>query len=150
MGSYGKSANPNLTWVNWGKVQSQIDAAKGVQHPKGPHRMSPGLTYTIAGTIADPRPTTLRDGRPMVRFTLRRKEMAIEALPLECVAFGRAAERLADFVRENGIENPVCLIGQYQLRGEDYSFRVMQSRLPTLGLALSNAVRFPQGFRHCS
>jgi len=141
----------NTTWINWSKVSQQVDAASGVKHaPLGPHRMRPGLTYTLAGNLADIRTNQTRTGCSMLRCVLRRKEMQVEAQPLECIAFAGAADHITDFVARYGADQPICLIGEYQLRNGTYRFQVSRSRLPTLHLAIHSAVRLAENFQHCS
>lgn len=143
----------NTTWTNWPMVLAKIEADKGVEPaPRGPHGMREGLTYTVAGNIAGAQPGRTRHGNPVVRFSLRRKAMEREIEPLPCIAFSGAAERLADFVRTHGPDQPVCLIGRYERekQGDGWRFLVAQSRLPTLHLAINNAVRLGERFEHCS
>ena len=141
----------NTTWINWAKLAEQVRIDQGIElPPAGPHGLRPGQTYTVAGNLSEPKPGRTSRGKPMVRFDLRRKQMNVEVEPLPCVAFGRVAEHLADHVRRYGPTNPLCLIGEYQKDGEDYRFVVLRSRLPTLHLALSNAVRLGESFQHCS
>lgn len=141
----------NTTWINWAKVSEQVRIDQGIElPPAGPHGLRPGLTYTVAGNMAEPQPGRTSRGKPVVAFKLRRKAMNAEVEPLPCVAYGRAAEHLAEHVRHYGIENPICLIGEYQKEANGYRFVVLRSRLPTLGLALHNAVRLGERFQHCS
>lgn len=144
------SSAGNTTWINWTKLNAQIDAATGKEPPPlGPHRMHDGLIYTVVGNVANARPSYTSSGRPMVHFDLRRKEMQTEITPLPCVAFGRAAEHLGAFLREHGIDHPVLLIGTYQHRdAEIWRFLVSRSGLPRLHQAIGSAVRLGEHFEH--
>jgi hypothetical protein len=130
-------------WVNWPKVQAQIDA-KGPPRPKpGPHGMLGGETYEICGNVSEPRPSRTRRGLPVVDFLLLRKNHP----PLPCVAFSKAAEHLAALAGTHGLTQPYGLTGTFrEEEGKEPRFIVERSSLPRLHQALFSAARLGERF----